>query len=693
MPESTVLLDVSRLLAGFVLVVGLGLLLGRSAGLRGTALTLAAAPITLAAVSLLGAAQSVLPIPWRPLPVIGVLIGLAGLIWSARLGWRRIRPGTATRDTRAPGGWREAFTPAPTPWWIVGALAACTAVVGGVLLYACGGTFQTVSQTWDATFHTNVIRGIYQLGTAAPSRVGLAAYGAEGSTGFYPSGFASFASFVGQSVGLDPVPASNVASVLIGGAVWPAAVTVLARAVLGRGVTTTRIALLFALGSWAMPYSPMSFGVLWPTMCGYAVAPLLLAAALRLVEPMMDGAAPDPRAGAAAAGATVLVGVGQPRVLIIVGLFVWLAVMVSLVPIWRRARRRDDGVTAGRALAGAAVLIAALAAAGVVSRRFMSQAFQWVDWPIIESPLAIVFRGLINAPVFPYPGLIVAALSWFGCVLALRRPRLWWLPVCYVSAIVLEAVTATSRNGLVLAATRFWYADRWRVVPALPLFALPLAVLACSWLVSRVRSRVAGLRSGAGASAGADAGGALRGRPAWAMAVVVGLLVWAFGILNLPQRLLRLDDFYASAAQDPKISLVSPNEQFFYRRLTDLVPSDAVILNNPQDGSAFIYAYSGRRVAFPSPFVDKTDPVGSAAWLRTNLVYSTDHQAVCQTLWRLRIGYVFNGGRTFETAMFEPTPAPGMQIPDGFWATTPVASDGDLRLYRISGCRQAIALR
>lgn len=659
MVQQSVVIDLVRLVAGFALFVGSGLLIAWGWGLRGRALALAGAPTAFAAVGTLAVAEVALPFPWRPPVVaagIGLLTGLGLLV-------RRRRPPMRNRG--------------PFPWWIVAALFGTTLVVGGVLLFACGGTYETVSQTWDATFHTSTVRGIYQIGTAAPNRLGALAYGSEGS-GFYPAAFAPVAALIGQSVFTDPVPACNLAAALIGGSVWPSSLAILARTTLGDRRSVIALALFLSLGSWGMPYAPMSFGVLWPTLTAYAVAPLTIAAATAALIPLLDGSRPGMPAVAATVGAVLVLSMGHPRVVLIVALFVVLEiVVVGLVALARAARRGDRGTArwAGWMVAGS---IGSVAAAGVASRKVMAEQFQYIDWPIVETPAGIVGRALINSPVVPYPGLLVAALTWLGCLVALRRPRLSWLPVCYLAAILLEAVTATSRNNLVLAVTRFWYADRWRVVPIIAVFSLLLATLATLWLARRLGPPLQRL-----------AARWWHSRPRRFALLLVVAVGYAVAIADLPQRLTRLDDFYIAAAKDPDISLVSPREQQFYRRIAEWVPEGALILNNPQDGSAFIYAYSGRKVTFPSAFFDRG---GLTSWLRENLVTASP-ALVCQRVRSQGVGYVFNGGQTFHTAMFEPTPAPGMQIPEGFWATTPVAADGDLRLYKITGCKDGKPIR
>ena len=51
-----------------------------------------------------------------------------------------------------------------------------------------------------------------------------------------------------------------------------------------------------------------------------------------------------------------------------------------------------------------------------------------------------------------------------------------------------------------------------------------------------------------------------------------------------------------------------------------------------------------------------------------------------------QVGWVLNGGRPFSKGIIGPVEAPGMQVPPGFWATTPMLTVGDLRLYRVTGC-------
>lgn len=672
MPATTVLPDLIRLAGAWCLTLALGLLWGRAVGLRRCALVLSAAPLSYGSISLLAMLQPLVPIPWRPINIAISMLILLGIVTAARL--RLGRRGLLPDGTQDDSGMLTMSR------WALVALGATTLVVGGVLLAACGGSFSTVSQTWDATTHTNMIRGIYELGSASPWDLRLAAFGAEGVGAFYPTGFAAFASFVGQSVGAEAVTASNIASVLIGGLIWPSTVTLLVRQVFGATPRHTMLSLALALGTWAMPYSPMSFGVLWPTMSAYALVPLMIAAALRTATPLLGSSRIDIGACCSLLLAAILIAISQPRILLIAALFVWIVLLAVLVGAWRQGRMRGDRASSRRALWLITSLLAILTIGLLLSRHLEGKAFQYINWPIIESPIAIVYRALVNATTTTYPGLLVAVLTWVGVVVAIRQPRLWWLPTGYIAVIVLEAVTATNRNDHILAVTRFWYADRWRIVPMLPVFSVALSVLGLSSLIDwSLRGRSSWRRRAA-----------MMRRPGRAIVGCLAIAIYALVIADIPQRISRLSQFYISAALDPERSLVSPREAEYFHRLTDLVPADATILNNPADGSAFIYAYSGRRVTFPAP---NYAGLGPSTWLRSSLIRVRDHAVVCRALSAAGVTHVFNGGQTFHTAMFEPTPAPGMQIPKAFWATTPVAVDGDLRLYKITGCKDGIPIR
>ena len=48
--------------------------------------------------------------------------------------------------------------------------------------------------------------------------------------------------------------------------------------------------------------------------------------------------------------------------------------------------------------------------------------------------------------------------------------------------------------------------------------------------------------------------------------------------------------------------------------------------------------------------------------------------------------WVLNGGRAYEANGIERDDAPGMQIPDGFWATSLVLQEGDRKLFKVTGC-------
>lgn len=643
-----------------------GRLLAWSWGLRGGWRIAGAAPAVTALLALASTASAVIPFRWHPSSVAVLLLAVALAGLAVRAVYARRHPASSWGWRIGRQGTRGAAVSADASVPLALTLLGTTLIVAIQLWIACDGTFQTVSQTWDAAGHVHAIRGIAETGDASPLSLTQHAYGADGPDSYYPAPFAALAALFQQLTGTNAVVASNLAAILLAGAVWPSSMAIFARVVLGATTRVSCAAAALSLGMWAMPYVPMSFGVLWPTLIGFSVAPLAVSGAVLLMR--RDGLGlPRPRRVGLVLllGGLLLAAVCHPRVGLVVALACATLMATIAAPDFIRSLSSAEPVRRRRAWLTLIALVAAAGAAGWASRRVGGLLVESVPWPIPHRAGPTFYLDLINATAESTPGWGMVALILLGAVAAIRSGRAW-LVVAWVVAMAVDTVTATGRWPTIVAITRFWYSDRHRVTELIAIFAVPLAVLGARsvWRLAGIRTRRLASTTGRRILVGA------------AVLAYLGLIV------ILPRRADSLSDTYARAALSDA-SMVSPQERDVFLALPRLVTDGKVIMNNPLDGSMFIPAYSGLTVALPSPWPAK---YGWRAFLRDHLVPERNHRTVCQNLAEGRVGWIVNAGDTHRTVMFQPTPALGMQIPAGFWATTLVLDQGGVQLYQVTGC-------
>jgi len=135
---------------------------------------------------------------------------------------------------------------------------------------------------------------------------------------------------------------------------------------------------------------------------------------------------------------------------------------------------------------------------------------------------------------------------------------------------------------------------------------------------------------------------------------------------------------------DAQSELLTPDELALIQRLPSRVPSDAVIADNPWNGSSLAYAYTGRRVLTTHLFTTD-DP--DTELINQKLADAADNPAVCAALRNKNVQYVLDFGPRYliDLPGSEKYPALTNLAPGN--GLTLVDSQGqDARLYRISGC-------
>ena len=540
----------------------------------------------------------------------------------------------------------------------LGVIAALLAAVA-VMLWATGGDPRVASQTWDAPFHINAIRYAATTGIVSPDSIG--AFVAPYAT-YYPSGFTAVGVVVMGLTGVEPVVASNITATLLAGSLWPGAVMVAGALGVRWRPANAGLAGALAVTTWAMPWAPLGWGVLWPMAAGAAFGPIVLAATVAACAHARV-AVWLPMAVGGLVGASGM----HPRALVLIVLqclvvLSWF-LLNALVRTWSTpspARRRLLLARSGALLA---LVVVPLALTVLVAR---GAKFTAIDWSTNETFLTALLHHLIGAPADAMTTGLAAAALLVGLVVSWRSPGLRWVAASWMVLVVVDAATAGLRLRWISAITRLWYDDRYRSVTMLGFIGVVLVVV--------------GLRAVAGRLA-ATRWGSWVPRRTLTVALAVATIACA-----LPSAAGYLHDRYAGAAELAGRSLVSDAKRAFYGQLATVVPPDDKVLNNAADGSALMYAYAGVRPVFYS--IGSPASTAHGDELQRTLVTRTDHEQVCRELAVDGIRWVLTPTVSMDRLSVAAIPTPGIEIPDGFWLTTLALSDptGQLRLYRITGC-------
>ncbi|MBS1906026.1 MAG: hypothetical protein JST33_05535 [Actinobacteria bacterium] len=586
------------------------------------------------AAPLVGLTWGILPVALMTAVVAVICVGLRFLLWRGERGVR------GPRTSRG----------------------AVLAVVGAVLLILVQLLLiirvpDAISQTFDNIFHLNAIRFALDTGSASPLTLGQLTSSHSGGLPFYPSAWHAAGSLVVTLTGVSIPVASNAATIFFA-AVWPLSAVLLVRALFGSRTALLVGAMAVSAALPSFPILPLDYGVLFPFMMSVTV----LGTALALLHTAIETTGPRRRAALVA-----LVGIVPGIVISHPGGFVALLAFGTVMLGWSFIRYlRSVGSTRARlwAAAGAAVYLLVVAAAWYVLRP-PAAARTWVPDETAGQAIGEVltvsgWHGPMN--------FVVAVFLIIGLVVAFRRrtpAHITALLLFGLAGILYVAVSGLPYPWLRDMLTGAWYNNSPRLAALLPIGWIPLAALGVDAAWTRL----------AGWSAARTPRTLVRTLLAVAAAVV---LVVVPQVTVMRQAVASANFAFTRGADAP---LISSDEWKLLSRLPSEVPKDAVIIGNPWTGTALAYALAGRTVVLPHTLTDITPEMTA---ILDGLNKAAPGSKACRAVADLKVTYVLDfGGREVNNANVVYT---GLKNLSRSPNVTLVDSEGDARLYRVTGC-------
>lgn len=627
-----------------------GLLIGAAAGLRGWLLAGTSPLLTFGLIGTLAALLPVLGVSWSPVALAGSAVVLAGVVLVCR------RLLSARFPTDPPAAEER------PRWKVPQHLAVVTAVVAGGGIGAVNGWMATrgltaTPQWWDAFWHMNAITFIAESRESAPAALQeLTGSTADGF--FYPNAFHVFGATVVVLTRASAVAVIDAVVVVLPGA-FALGLVALLRSCGARSALAASAALL-ACAFTAFPYDVLSWGPLFPFATGVALIPALLALLAGVLH----------QRGAAPVGLPVVLGLGalgalavHPSVLIAATVF-GAALLVQEARAGR-VTTRDLGALAVSAcvslVLGLPLLTAGLGAAGGLA----------YDWAADVRPGDAVGAMVTFSQGQAYPQYWLVGLVVLAVLPRRALAPMVWIVVAGGLFAGLYVVAASYEGSLVALLTAPWWNDRWRFAA---LWGMAAVVPAAAGLVvvhDAVRSLVDRFRP-----VRRHAPGLVRLVPYGAGLVVAILLVLATGGLYHERNEARL------AVEFVPDGSVDAAEQRTYEELSHLVPPGERVMNDPNDGSAAMWALAGVRPVFATPLSegqgrDELDDDRKLLYQAFNRIGSDP--AVKAAADRLGVRYAVIG-KGFIAGDHH---VPGMTGLDRAAGLELVRVDGDARMYRI----------
>lgn len=555
---------------------------------------------------------------------------------------------------------------------------------------------ESILQEYDNIHHLGTIQAFLEsgdwssfsvttyAGVASSNSVPFSSGGA-----FYPAAFHCLAAMLVDAVGVSAALAENVLLALVPVLVFPLGVlSLLMRLKLDGYALVAGSCVVLAFGAY--PWGMLMFGGIFPNLLSNALVPSLMAFFVGIFE---KGATRGGRVAMSAAFLVACVGVAlsQPN-----GIFT-AAVLLAPFCVWRAgdlAKIVPSLSSRGRLVRLAFQVVALLLIIGfwlvLYKAPFLRSVVEY-NWPAICTPT----QALYNALSFSYtvyalaqPFLAIAVL--LGVVRSLIETKYLWLTGAFAFASVIYVFCAGFEGTLKHVFAGFWYTDPFRVAATASLAGIPLAALGLAFGVDMLKTVVE----------------RTLGRISVAKAHVLSAFVAACfmvgvffpnhsigGYADVTTAFGNIRGLIAEERSATYANILDSDELRFAREAEELIPDDAVVVNLPDDGSAFLYGLDGLNLYYRSVGgYGGSSETGSSVLIREHLADAGSNSEVEAALEAAGIDYVLlldQGGEREEGRRFLDSynydlwsginsindDTPGFEV---------VLAEGDMRLYRIT---------
>lgn len=606
-------------------------------------------------------------IPWSLISFVSVAAVLvaaaAGLMWLVGRRW------PALASASWPGN------DVPVAWPVVGA------VLGGFLVLHMTEDMvygpEAFSQSLDNSFHMNAIRWIQEHGDASSLTLG-AVSAADQQPTFYPAGWHDFVSLIYSTTGTSIATATIVTVLLTASFVWPCSLVAFSLSI-PKLRRLQALAIPAIIGGFAaFPGLLLRWGVLFPNLLGYALVPSFVALMVCLVQVMVRGE----YATLLSLCLSALVGIAglalvHPNAVVSAVVFALPMLLAGVVQV-----SRSHELALRQKWVGSLLLVGVsigCVGAWLVLRPGASASNTWE--PMLtegEALYQFLFLGLENANQLRdtfNPSYLAGFLALWGAGYLLYKHRNLWLIASWVLIGYLWIIAATvPRGDFRLLMVGPWYTDHFRLAA---LVVFPSVILAgiglggfveglLTWIVRRVP------------------------RTARLNVATVGMGVAAVLVLvlaGLTSRVPSVQETTLAVSREYRLTptsvVLNQDEMNVINEIPKIVPKDDVIVNNPWDGSAYIYALADRHLT-GYHFEFETSPKYSA--IMHNLKNARTNPEVCREVnkykahWYVHLENQLNFGPDAQKNY------DGLVAAIGTDVLTPVYSSGPMTLYRISAC-------
>ena len=661
------LATIPLLLFAVVLAFGPGYAMGWALRVPARLRVFYAPLLTFALVSVSAIVLGKTGIPWSLISFVSVAAVLvaaaAGLMWLVGRRWPALTSAAWSGND------------IPVAWPVMGAVLGSIVLLRRVTYMVHSP--ESFSQTLDNSFHMNAIRWIQEHGDASSLTMG-AVSGTNQEPYFYPAGWHDFVSLIYSTTGTSIATATIVMILLVAGIIWPCSLVAMCLSIpYLRRLQALAIPAL-TCGFFAFPGLLLFWGVLFPNLLGYALLPAFVA----LLSHMIQLMARREYSFMLSLSLTILVGLGglalvHPNAVVSAAVFAVPMLLGGVAQVLRtsEASMRERLVGTGVMV----VLIAGCVVAWSVLRPSQEASELWTSiMSEGEAVYQFLFLGLENANPLGgnfTPAYLVGFLALWGIgYLLYKRRNLWligsWMLVGYMWIIA----ASVPRGDFRLLMVGPWYTDHFRLAA---LVVFPSVLLAGIGLGGAVEGLFVRIMHAIPREKHAKVAPAMMG----------AAMVLVLAVAGLSSRTPEMRDATLAVAKryqvTPTSDILNQDEMNVVNEIPKIVPKGDMIVNNPWDGSALIYALADRHLT-SYHFEFQTSPKYAA--ILNNLKDARTNPEVCRVVNEYNAHWYVHLENQLNFGPREQKNYDGLVAAIDTDVLTPVYSSGPMTLYRISAC-------
>ena len=662
---------------------------------RSSASAVALAPIvSITAYAVMGIAFEKLGLTCSWIAFFAPLCVLSAILFAVRFGMRRlgVARGAVECSKAASSVGKDILEPVK-PFSILLIYCLTGLIAASVFFLGNLETADSFVQEYDNVSHLSRIQTFVQSGSW--SCFGSAYYpdtptGAMDplpSSGFYPSAWHVLAAMIVDALGVSVPFSANVVSFIFIAFVFSSGFSLLFRAMFPMRPAIQLCGVLCVYAFAAFPWELLIFGPIYPNLASLCLSPAVAACFMFVVGETTRFRRVIAVSGLLL-GALVLLLL-QPNTIFT------LSVFLAPYCVWRLyrcvfARIEADSLSKARLAGLGAAFLFVFAAVFLWLFAYNLPALNNLvsfEWPAFVGKLQAAINVALLAFKDTNPQPVLSILVAIGILYSIKHREHLWITFSFAIMCVMYIVDASTNSELKHILTGFWYTDPWRIGANAALFAIPLAALGVYGLSKILYMAFARRMLGE-----------KRVGSAQALSVVLVVLVAVVGVYypwSAETAFGGISNSIQSAYSASRENVLNPEERSFLQAVSEIVPEDAVIINEPNDGSAFAYAMYDLNIYYRSmDHYDDDSERAESETIRTGLDRISVDPAVedavervgadyllqlDQADWNLENRYLFSYQSEYYIDMWKGIDAVNDATP-GFEL---VLSEGDMRLYRI----------